>query len=62
MSVSREYLVLSGRGISDELITRPEESFYSDWAMWLAPGCAVLEFLVAEKSWNFFNNRTTGFT
>jgi len=62
MSVSYECCVLSGRGLCDGLINCPEESFYSDWAMWLAPGCAVMELLIIENSWKFFNIRTIGFT
>ena len=33
--MSREYFVLSGRGLCDELITRPEESY----RMWCVDVC-----------------------
>jgi len=36
MYVSYECCVLSGRGLCDELITRPEES-YRLWCVWVWP-------------------------
>jgi hypothetical protein len=61
MNVCREYFVLSGRGLCDELITRPEES-YRLWCVvvcdlessrmrrpWLAWGRSATEKNVCDK-------------
>jgi len=46
MSVCCEYCVLSGRGLCDELITRPEESY----RMWCIVVCDLETFWM-RKPW-----------
>ena len=46
MSVSCECCVLSGRGLCDELITRPEESY----RVWCVPECDR-ESSITRRPW-----------
>jgi hypothetical protein len=54
MSVCWECCVLSGRGLCDELITRPEESY----RMWCVAVCVIVTFPVrSHTSINLIDQR-----